>query len=526
MNEPLSFLLVLFAVVFLARPVAQVLRIPTLSLYLLSGVIIGPSGFHLIKNTVFLEYSYDLGIILLMFSAGIELKVRVLRKNRDELLSVYLLNAVVPGICGFFTGLFFIRHLAAAGDLFLPFFMATLFASSSIEIILPLFREFAPQTERRIKAFSSILISSTIMAETTSLLSFSAIITYYGMKNLLHLAVFAGFSALFFPVVLKGLPRLQQFAARRFERTVLHVEDQTRILIMLLVIVVAVGAVLHIHPIVCAFLVGISLANVHINRRVLHNIDFITFSVFVPIVFIAIGAQMDLRVFWQSNNFLYPVFLCAALIVCRAGSIFTGARLAGLRGREALGFGFAAIPQLTGTLATAIAAKTMGFLSAPQFDSIIILSIITSFVGPVAARNLIFPGMRHREKEIIASEEFTHFDIRPIPLLTPLSEILRLLQDTELSICPVVDENDTFQGVVHLEDVKNLVFAEELDRLIIAADLLDRQYPSVCREFPMENIIEIFKKPGVYALPVIDECRIDNVYVGMILLRDILSTRL
>jgi CBS domain-containing protein len=328
---------------------------------------------------------------------------------------------------------------------------------------------------------------------------------------------------LFFVSIFKGLPILQEYIGKRFYKKPLGVEEQTRSLMALLIFVVFIGSLLHLHPIVCAFLVGISLANVHIHRRVLHNINFVTFNIFVPIVFIVIGAEMNLSIFKEHQNYLYPIVLCLSLIFIRVTCSFIVARLSKFSLKKSMGFGFVSVPQLTGPLAMTIGAKQYGFISDTLFNSIIILSIVTTFIGPLLTKFLLFPGLRHRKKGFISLDEFLHLDIKPIPALTPLSTILSMVKDTELPVYPVIDENDAYMGVIHLEDVKNIVFGEELDRLVIATDVLDKNYPFICREILIEDAISLFKQPGILAIPVIEDCGKEKIYLGIILLKDILS---
>jgi hypothetical protein len=242
----------------------------------------------------------------------------------------------------------------------------------------------------------------------------------------------------------------------------------------------------------------------------------------MPFVFIVVGMQIDLSRLHQKNYILYPVLLITAMVVVRTLSIYIASRISGISQRDSLGFGLGFVSQMTGTIATAVVAHKAGILPEPLFYSVIILSIVTTIIGPVGARNLLFPGIRTRGREFLAAEDFTHYDIRPIPLLGSFSSILQRARDTELSIYPVVDENGIYQGAVHLEDVKNLVFAEELDNIVIAADLLDREYPSVARDMPVDETLEIFRRPGTYAVAVVEESEEGKIYIGMLLLRDML----
>jgi len=252
--------------------------------------------------------------------------------------------------------------------------------------------------------------------------------------------------------------------------------------------------------------------------------EFVSTNIFVPAVFIAIGARMDLSLFLSRNLFLYAGILFAGMAAVRALGGYLSATWENLPPRQASGFGIASISQMTGTLATAVAAKQLGILPFDVFNGIVLMCIVSTFVGPVSAQALLFPGCRHCEAGIELAGQYAE-QIRPIPLLAPLSTILRRVHDTTLLVYPVADEEDIFHGVIHFEDVKNLVFDPSLDRLVIAADLLDHSWPVVARTDTIDRAVEFFRQPGVTALPVIEETNEGNIYAGMLLLRDILPRR-
>ena len=68
MDSTLLFLLAALVIMLLARPLAKILRLPAISIYILSGLLLGPSGTNLIKETEPLRYLYRLGLILLKTS--------------------------------------------------------------------------------------------------------------------------------------------------------------------------------------------------------------------------------------------------------------------------------------------------------------------------------------------------------------------------------------------------------------------------------------------------------------------------
>ncbi|HOL67265.1 MAG TPA: cation:proton antiporter [bacterium] len=520
MQGELTLFFFIFLIIFVARPLSEFLRLPVLLIYLLAGLLLGRTAAGLSVPARTLVYFHQLGLILLMFSAGLDLKLNLLRRTRSAVVKTYLWTGLLPGVAGILLGLLLIRRFPIGG-LFAALLLFTVFGSSSVEVMIPFFKEVAPKMKWPQKSFASVLTSATILAEMVILGWFSGLVMLYPSGDFLDLLRFLTFGSLFFFVVIQGLPYLQRLWKRN-RAGFLFVEEETRMVMLMLMLVVGLGSLLGIHPLVCGFLAGVSLANVHLNRRGLQHLQFITFSLFVPVVFIGIGAELDPGLFLRKEYCLLPLVLAAGLLLMRAAPTYWLARQASLSVREAAGFAFANISQITGTIATAAAASRLGLISGTFGQAIALAAMAVTFLGPLLARNLLFPGLPHREKKLLTAEDFAHTDLKPVSPTTALTGIIQVARDTELSVYPVADEEGRYLGVIFMDQIKDIVFSEDLDHLVIAADLVNENYPRVFRETPLEQALTLFKQPGISALPVVEECGQEYLYYGMLMLPDLL----
>jgi len=521
MVEILGFFLVTFITICFAKTIARFLRIPTLVVYIIAGILTGPSGLKLIKDASSLSYFYELGIVLLMFSAGLELKVHRPPRKKESLGLLCTFNMLIPGICGFILGLFIAKYFYLGNEIYIALYMVTLVSSPASEVIVQMFRELMKKTEYKKKIFSQYLVMSSIIADIASLFLFTGIVAHFTIKNLYGLLKFVIYAVAFLVIVIKILPIFQEKVLKRITGMKTSEEETTTIL-MLMVVVVSAGALLNIPAIACAYFAGISLANIHINRRVQNNIDFLASSIFVPIAFIIIGAQVNLTVFHQIENFLLATIMILCLIVIRTLSVYLASRISGFSTRDAAGFGFSTVPQLTGALAIAVGSLQLGIIPEVLFNSIVILSVTTTIFGSFLSRILLFPGLAIRHEKIPLVEDFTHFDIKPFNLLTSICDIAQKLRDTEFSVYPVVDGNNIYKGVIHLDDLKDAIFGNEMACLVISADILDEKYPYIEKDATIKEAMELFSKPHVYALPVVEIIDNEPIYDGLVLLHDIL----
>jgi Kef-type K+ transport system membrane component KefB len=519
MDPTLLFLLAALVIMLLARPLAKILRLPALSIYILSGLLLGPSGANLIQKTEPLHYLYHLGLILLMFSIGLKIKRPQLQKNRHTVLNVFLFNGLAAGIVmGLFLALFPIQPGIAIGVVFL---FGAIFTSSSLEVVVPFLHEFSYRSSRHMRAFVSDLAGGTLMAEIACLFLVSLFIFYFKKPDLvLSLTMGIGVVAFIF-VVFYGLPFFAHKAVSHPQARKISVEDQSRILIAAILAIVWLAASLKIQIIIAAFLAGIALANLRIDRRVLQNIDFLSSGIFIPIFFLMVGVETDLRIFQPGFNWAYFAGMLLLLLSVKIISGYFIARKEKFGIRESIGFGFATTPHLSSTLATAIIGYETGLLTPALLGYIILISILTTFLGPIASRLFLFPGFK-RQEGYRDLEDYLNLDFQPLKIDEPLFSIMTHIRGLEISVYPVVDKKGIYRGVLRLSELRDLILSEELDHLVIAADLLSMDIPVLYRDEPVEKAIGVFRGCSCYAFPVLEATDEGDYYIGLILLKDIL----
>jgi Kef-type K+ transport system membrane component KefB len=519
MDPTLLFFLAALVIMLLARPLAKILRLPTLSVYILTGLLLGPSGLNFIQKTEPLHYLYHLGLILLMFSMGLKIKRPQIQKNRHTVFSVFIFNGLAAGIVmGLFLFLFPIQPGTAIGTVFL---FGAIFTSSSLEVVVPFLHEFSYRGSRHMRAFVSGLAGGTLAAEITCLFLVSLFVFYFKKTGLiLSLTMGTGIAA-FIVILLYGVPFFARKAVSHPGARRISVEDQSRILIAVILAIVWLAAGLKIQVIIAAFLAGIALANLRIDRRVLQNIDFLSSGIFIPVFFLMVGVETDLRIFQHVFNWVYFAGMLLLLLSVKVISGYFIARREKFGIRESAGFGFATTPHLSSTLATAIIGYETGFLTSALLGYIILISLATTFLGPIVSRLLLFPGSRHRE-DYRDLEDYLNLDFQPLKIDEPLFSIMTHIRGLEISIYPVVDKEGIYRGVLRLSELRDLIFNKELDHLVIAADLLSKDIPVLYRDEPVEKAIEVFRGCGCYAFPVLEATDEGDAYVGLMLLKDIL----
>jgi len=386
---------------------------------------------------------------------------------------------------------------------------------------VPFLHEFSYRSSRHMRAFVSGLAGGTLMAEIACLFLVSLFIFYFKKPDfILFLTMGLGIATFIF-IVLYGLPFFARKAVSHPQARRISVEDQSRILIAAILAIIWLATSLNVQVIIAAFLAGIALANLRIDRRVLQNIDFLSSGIFIPIFFLMVGMETDLGIFQHGFKWAYFAGMLLLLMGVKVISGYFIARKEKFGIRESVGFGFATTPHLSSTLATAIIGYEAGLLTPALLSYIILISLVTTFLGPIASRLLLFPGFK-RQEGYRDLEDYLNLDFQPLKIDEPLFSIMTHIRGLEISVYPVVDKKGIYRGVLRLSELRDLILGEELNHLVIAADLLSTNIPVLYRDEPVEKAIEVFRGCNCHAFPVLEATDEGDVYVGLILLKDIL----
>ena len=149
---------------------------------------------------------------------------------------------------------------------------------------------------------------------------------------------------------------------------------------------------LGLHAIIAGFFIGLVLSESIKSEMLIKKMHALSYGLFIPIFFIIIGAEMDIGVFSAGGEALTVILIIVAASVL---SKFFGGLLAGkangFTAKESVIAGAATIPQLSTTLAVAFVGREMGLIDDILITAMIVLSIATTFCGPILVKYLTTP---------------------------------------------------------------------------------------------------------------------------------------
>jgi len=370
-----SFFIVLFAGVFFSTLFAR-LHLPWVVALIVAGIIIGPHGIGVFSPDSTIEFLAEIGLIFLMFMAGLETRLGSFKNLKKEVSVITALNGLLPFILGF----------GIASAFGYPFVTALIvgiiFISSSIAVVIP-----SLEAQGLIHThIGRSIVASTIFQDIASLVAVSILLQNINPSTPLPLP-------LFYILVFVAVVALRWLIVntRNYIHTHHTKDDETfqqepRVILLILIGTVIVFELLGLHPIIGGFFAGLVLSGVIKSTELKEKLRAISYGIFIPIFFVIIGSKADIGIFAETQKAL-PIAL--AIVIGSISIKFLSGLLAGavLRNkREGLLIGAATIPQLSTTLAVAATGFALGLLDQNLITALVILSIITTLASPLLIR--------------------------------------------------------------------------------------------------------------------------------------------
>jgi Kef-type K+ transport system membrane component KefB len=194
--------------------------------------------------------------------------------------------------------------------------------------------------------------------------------------------------AIYIPVVLFGLSKIAHYLMWRLEAK----KDGQLLAMLLIVIAAAVGAeAIHLEGIIGAFLAGLAVNNAIQHSEGKEVLEFLGNTLFIPAFFVTIGFLIDVRIFLDTiiGNI---ALVCAVVATPVFAKLFAGVatqRALGYTRDEGMIMWALSLPQVAATLAVALTAYEAKnadgtrLIDAPIINSVLVLVVVTSVLGPI-----------------------------------------------------------------------------------------------------------------------------------------------
>jgi len=435
MTQEIQLLLLLAIIVAVSKIAGHLsrryLHQPVVFGEILAGLLLGPSLLNIFGWPVFHPPAADawrlqdhiqalalVGVLLLMFIAGLETDLAKMRKVGNTALWTAISGVVLPLAGGFIVSRLFGLSVTEA------IFIGAVLTATSVSISAQTLMEIGRITSKE----GVTIMGAAVIDDILGIIVLSFVIAFgaaHGAENG-HVAALSDLIARPIDGVFSGAAMasaniavilllmsaffaLAIFLGLRYLHPVLDWADRLHASYMMpaaalvLVFTFAIGAeyVGKVAAITGAYLVGLFLSRTPYAKRILNDIHPITYALFVPVFFMSIGLGADAHQL-QRGDVLFTLVIILLAVLTKIVGCGIGARCTGFTTREAVRVGVGMISRGEVGLIVAQVGLFYQVIDAPKYAVLIIMVLVTTVITPVLLR-LAFPRTRGTGTDVYES---------------------------------------------------------------------------------------------------------------------------
>lgn len=346
---------------------------------LLAGLILGPAIFNVLQETEFIKQIAELGVIALMFTAGLETDIQEMKKSGKAAFVIALLGVLFPLIGGFIVAAIFNKGdlASATTPIYLQnIFIGVILTATSVSITVETLKEMGKLSTRAGNAILGAAIIDDILGIValtiiTSMADSEVDIVLVLMKIVLFF-IFSG---------------IVGFGFYKFYRNWTEEEhNKRRFVIVAFVFCLLLAFIAEeffgVADITGAFIAGLIISNTDKKEYITQRFEVMSYILLSPVFFASIGLTVNLPQMTPSI-ILFAIVLLAMAIITKVVGCGLGAKICGYTNHESIQIGTGMISR--GEVALIVASKgvALGLLSTVQFGPIVIMVVITTIITPV-----------------------------------------------------------------------------------------------------------------------------------------------
>ncbi len=362
--------------------IARKLKAPQVVGEIIAGLILGPSLLKWVEPSDFISGVAEIGVILLMFSAGLETNLTQLKKTGAKATLIACSGVFVPLIGG--TLLYFCFYdFAPVGseEFFKAVFIGTILTATSVSITVQALKELGKLTDE----VGTTIMSAAIIDDVIGILVLTIVISFRDPSSKIGDVVLrtVGF---FILAIIVGiiLYKIMEWVDNRYPHT-------QRIPIIGLALALALSYIADrffgIADITGAYVAGIILSSLKDSKYIDRKMDVNSYMIFGPVFFVSIGLQTDLKSLDMSILLFSIGFVLVGLLTKIIGCGLMS-RLCGYKGIDTMKIGVGMMTR--GEVALIVSKKGLevGMIDSKYFTSVILLIIVSSILTPVILKLL------------------------------------------------------------------------------------------------------------------------------------------
>ncbi len=364
-------LILQLAIILIASKLAGSLSVrvgqPSVLGELLIGIVLGPSVLGLVNETETLAEFSQIGVILLMFIAGLETDIDEFKRTGKASTFVGFGGIIVPLVLGYFAGI--ILNLTTMESWFLGLLLSATSVSISVQALKEMSRLKTPE--------GTTILGAAVIDDVIVIIALAFLMSFAGGDVNLTTVILK--KVLFFAgailVSWKVIPWfLKKFSSLKVTETV--ISSALIICFMYAYLAEYTG----VAAIIGAYIAGVAISVTNFKHEVFEKVETISYSIFVPVFFTSIGITAQFAGISKNIGLIAILSILAILTKLIGASI--GAKAAGFGWNSSLGIGAAMVSRGEVALIIAAIGLESRLLSQDIFAVVVVVILVTTIVTP------------------------------------------------------------------------------------------------------------------------------------------------
>ena len=463
-NPVLVFSLVLF-IILLSPILLRKLKIPGIIGLIISGVIIGPHGINFLEQNSAVKLFSTIGLLYIMFIAGLELDLKEFQRNKNKSLVFGFLTFIIPLTIGLPVCYYLLNYSFTASLL-----ISSMFSTHTM-VSYPIVSKFGISKNEAV----AITVGGTILTDTAVLILLAIITSSnsgglgmsFWIRMVASLSVFSG-------IMFWIIPKITAWFFQKLES-----EKTSHYIFVLFVVFFSafLAELAGVEPIIGAFVAGLALNKlIPYSSALMNRIEFIGQSIFIPFFLISVGMLVNIKVLLNGPAavIIAVTLSVVALIGKWLAASATSYTFRYSSDQRRLIFGLSS-SHAAATLAVILVGFQTKIIDENALNGTILLILVTCLVATIVTENAsrrILTSEKDEPSQMGTSLEDEHILI-PIANLDNMEKLLEfaiLLKNTKsknaVTILSVVPNNEEaeknlIKAKMNLESLVRIVSANE-----------------------------------------------------------------
>lgn len=376
---------------------SQKVNMPQVVGALLVGVLLGPSCLNILHETDFLTKSAEIGVIFLMFLAGLDTDFDDLKATGKSSVIIAFVGVLIPLGSGFLTYYLFFHGQRPDTMIFLESaFVGIVLTATSVSITVEVLREMG---KLKGKMGTSIL-GAAIIDDILGIIALT-VITSFTVPGVDIMVVLLKILLFFVFIAVCGF-----FVFRLFRKLEIVYGTKRRVAIYAVAFCLLLSYISEVYfgvaDITGAYFAGLILCNVTETKSyIASKINITSYMFFTPIFFASIGIKTVITGMSQ-ELILFTLALLIVAILSKIVGCGLGAKICGFSNMDSLAIGVGMISRGEVALIVAQKGEQAGLISPTLFPAIVLVVIVTTLITPILLKAVVYMKEQKQVDAIVA----------------------------------------------------------------------------------------------------------------------------